>query len=566
MNWVLRRRNWIVLGALLLLASTAAAHGGTYRGPSGGGKGPGAGFDPTAGDRSVGATRWESWWANNKDYYLRFAREFHARGATATPSIRADQEDDEGDSEPDFETEVEQRFHLRVLRAALADESDEVRASAAIALGKVGRPEARLELIEALRDDSSATVRDACLVGLGLLGDPADVDPLVERLFDEEGSVQTRSFAAFSLGLLGGAEAAAELERFLLEGVPRQRRERRKELELLASTAVALGLCGGDSARDLLRLVLVSDAYPDDLRPYVMLSIGRLGDAGARTVLVRELISSERADFRRAAAVALGKLGAGDDPLVVDALLGAVHHDDDPVTRHFAGLALGEIDSLELRDALRELLRNGDVRCRPFAALALGRLQDKGSAPLLRKALSGARESSERGALSLALALVGDRESVEVIRSQVRPFVDPWLQGYSALALGILDDLACRDRLWERLEDTKDIDLQTNLSLALGMLGDRRLPEFLVEQATGRMSAFTPNAAMVVGMLRIRRAQPALVKCFYDELADDQQRAFCIVALGMLWDSSEHPRLSRYAVGHDHSLRLSPLDEILSIL
>lgn len=568
--WRLSALMYVVL--LPCLAGTALAHGGSYRGPANGGGGPGAGgIDPTAGDKSASATRWESWWSTNKEYFLRFKDEFRARAGTTTPSAGApadtvDPDAQEEDTGAEAESKAEREFRLRVLLHALDDESAEVRASAAIALGKLDLPDARLPLLEALTKDGSTIVRDAVVIALGLLGDPADADTLIERLRHPETPQQRRCFCAFSLGLLGGDEARTALEAYVMKGVADREREKRSGFERLASAVVGLGLCGDDESRDVLRLVMVSDRYPDALRPYVMLSMGRLQDRGAAEVLVRELVGADRSDFRRAAAVALGKLGAADDPLVVEALMGAVQHDADPITRHFAALALGQIDSLELRDALRDLLRRGDARARPFAALALAQLHDTGSLPLLRKALSRSNDSSERGALSLALGLLGDEESVEVIRSHVRPFVDPWLQGYSALALGLMDDLAARDRLWERLDDTRDTDLQTNLSLALGMLGDARLPGHLIEKATGRLNSFTPNAAMVIGLLRIRRAQPALVRCFYDERKDENQRAFCIVALGMMWDRSDKPRLSRFAIGHDHSLTLDPLREVLSIL
>src|SRR5262249_12450925 len=59
----------LALVAVVLLApSVAFAHGGSYRGP--GAQAPG-GVPPGTADPPAPPTRWETWWAANKDQFLR---------------------------------------------------------------------------------------------------------------------------------------------------------------------------------------------------------------------------------------------------------------------------------------------------------------------------------------------------------------------------------------------------------------------------------------------------------------------------------------------------------------
>src|SRR5690349_10135237 len=96
----------VVSGSFVALcAATAFAHGGSYGPPAGGGgsndPGPPLGppwhgpkFHPPEetpgnGDPKGSVTRWETWWAGNKDAYLRLAERLAADTPGATPSARA---------------------------------------------------------------------------------------------------------------------------------------------------------------------------------------------------------------------------------------------------------------------------------------------------------------------------------------------------------------------------------------------------------------------------------------------------------------------------------------------
>ena len=87
----------------------------------------------------------------------------------------------------------------------LADASPRVRRRAALAIGRVGRPEGVAPLVAGL-GDAEAEVRQMAAFALGLLGDESAAEPLLLALDDPSPLVQGR--AAEALGRIGGAGAA----------------------------------------------------------------------------------------------------------------------------------------------------------------------------------------------------------------------------------------------------------------------------------------------------------------------------------------------------------------------
>ncbi len=96
----------------------------------------------------------------------------------------------------------------------LADPSPRVRRRAALAIGRVGRPEGIAPLVASL-GDAEAEVRQMSAFALGLLGDESAAEPLLLALDDPSPLVQGR--AAEALGRIGAA-GAAEAIGGLVEG------------------------------------------------------------------------------------------------------------------------------------------------------------------------------------------------------------------------------------------------------------------------------------------------------------------------------------------------------------
>lgn len=97
-------------------------------------------------------------------------------------------------------------------RAALARDRDvNLRANAAVSLGKIGDPKALPTLVSVLKDDEDDFARQLAAEALGKLGDKAAVDPLSHALLhDENAHVRTRAVTA--LGVIGDARARDVLQ------------------------------------------------------------------------------------------------------------------------------------------------------------------------------------------------------------------------------------------------------------------------------------------------------------------------------------------------------------------
>ena len=181
--------------AVCLLAATAAAHGGQYRGPNGAvinvpaGQ-PVAGGPTTGGDAFLNINSWQVWWQLNHSRYVGLA----------------------GDTKDAERRDVV----MPALVAALRDDKDsDVLSASLIALGKVAVDAPNLDVLAALRahlPDGNQDVREAAILALGLSGAREAVADLTALLHDERlgrklikrsnVGERARTFAAYSLGLL----------------------------------------------------------------------------------------------------------------------------------------------------------------------------------------------------------------------------------------------------------------------------------------------------------------------------------------------------------------------------
>lgn len=103
------------------------------------------------------------------------------------------------------------------LRGALADSHPEVRARAALALGRIGSADDR-ETLEGLLSDPEAAVRGEAAFALGLLGLPESVTALSQAAVDPDPNVRTS--VAIGLGRIHSAGTAQPLEVLLRDTDP----------------------------------------------------------------------------------------------------------------------------------------------------------------------------------------------------------------------------------------------------------------------------------------------------------------------------------------------------------
>jgi len=562
----------VVTGLLLAPASAALAHGGSYSGP-GGSTAPGSPPPGTA-DPPTPATRWETWWAANKEFYLRLGEQLREdddptsrglngqkpQGKKAAADLRKMRDDATRDA------------LVPVFVEALSDESFEVRTAAVIALGKTGAKEGSKPLREMSFKDKHKDVRDSAVLALGLLGHEIDIPFLDARLRDEKDNPRHRAFAAFALGLIGGEDAAASLLTFA-DGTPESPSTFQHEpAPLVASTFVAMGMTGDPRVLPVLRAALANPRYDETTRAFVVLSLGRMKDrdslAELASLLSIERPSSKDVGLRRSAAISLGKIATAKDGPAVDALFAVARDDPDENARQFAAIALGGIADAPIRLRLEQLFPEAPQPAKPFVALALALAKDDAAAPMLRAALAKETDESTKSSYCIALALLGDKLAAPLMEKQVETPGRIWLQSYAALGLGLLRHVDSAELLNARLTTDNDPRLRGNLAVALGLMHDPRSRAWLV--ATLKKSDATVyergGAAMALGVLRLDEAAPEITDVYRDKKEQELVRAFAVVALGLIADPSPFPKLSRFAIDNNYTLAIDPLNELLTIL
>jgi HEAT repeat protein len=563
------------------LAAPAFPHGGEYvqpmdpnqpgpPPPTGGGGGPGGpAVPPGTADPPSALTRWETWWAANKESFLRLneaMREDDApesRGLTGGPA-RGKVESAEQRAER--EAAVREAI-VPLLLEALGDPSFEVRTSAAIALGKAGRPEAAKALHEAAVKDRHKDVRDSALLGLGLLGRAGEIPFLDGVLNDHDAGTRHRSFAAFSLGLIGGEDAAAALLAFA-DGRPgRPATFTEEPPPLIASTFVAMGLTGDARVLPVLRRALAdAKGYDENVRAFVVLSLGRMKDRESLPDIGRLLVVERDPGLRRSAAVALGRIATTADTAAVEGLLSALDGDKDEMVRHFAAISLGGMKDPEVAARVAKLFPGARASSRPFLALSLAIAEHAPAVPMLRAALAKETDESLKASYCIALALLRDHESAPLMENAVKDHGLVWLQGYAAVSLGMMGHVDSASLLNARLAAESDPRLRANLAVGLGLMHDPAAKAWLVKTLRSDGSVFERGgAAMAMGVLRMNEAVPDLAAVYKDKKEQDLVRAFSVVALGLIADPAPVPKLARFAIDNNYSLSVDPLNEVLSI-
>ncbi|HMH50203.1 MAG TPA: HEAT repeat domain-containing protein [Candidatus Acidoferrum sp.] len=304
---------------------------------------------------------------------------------------------------------------IQPLREALRDAAWLVRASAATAIGSIGDVSALSALTEALHDQDWRVRGDAA-EGLGKLGIDAVIPYLVEALGDELYDVGVK--AAEALGEVG-SEAAVDAALNAL-GSPNP------TLRHLA--AAALSEMG--SHRAVPALVRALEDQDADVRCSAVFALEAVGDKEAFEAFLRAVNDSSDT-VRASAAAALGRTGS--EAALPDLL--TILDDPSAHVRENAAAALGE---LGIRSAARSLLRalnDSDWAVRAQAAEALGRLHATSALPALRQSLRDNHERVRACATSAIGVIGGERASSALMHAVKDPSAEVRVR--AAAALGI---------------------------------------------------------------------------------------------------------------------------------
>jgi HEAT repeat protein len=222
----------------------------------------------------------------------------------------------------------------------LQDEDEQVRGTAAWALGEIGDTAAVPSLMEALQNDQNQALVNEIVKALQKIG-PAAVAALVQLL--QHDNAQVSLPVAHALAQLGGAAVDS-----LVEAMGSA------DARVADYASVALEQIGTTAAEALVQRLEHAEGPQ---RRQVLELLGQVGGPPALPPLLQAL-ASEEAETRGAAARSLGRLG---DARAVGPLI-QTWDDPEPTVAHAAALALGQLaDTTALGVLFRDLTAVAEV-------------------------------------------------------------------------------------------------------------------------------------------------------------------------------------------------------------
>lgn len=567
---------------------------------TGGAAGPGR-AGPAAGPRTPGGaaleidyTRWVHWWEYNRDRYLRLrdaagplgiasGSDEMFLGAALLPEAprerRATKDDIEGHILPRLDQVLATSDHREVQTATL------------IALAKCSRGRDDALLVHHARrllQDHDQEVRETAALSLGVARSRSSI-ALLEGLLrdDREGrravgrsevDERMRAFAAYALGLIAEKSEAKTKLRVLatLQNALEDPLTTSREIKVALVTAMRIADVRklGDATE---KLALWRSL--DSLERYYRAELGRgeqwlqahvpttiaalvgntANDDRERfvAVFVEDLAGGKkRAEaIQQSAALALATMATPGDSRTIAALIAAGKAANDPQTRFFSILALGQIGGATCRDELLRILVAGRMLERPWAAVALGVLEHErrrqGEAPdetvgrELVKIVEEEKNPDLLGAAVTALGLSGYRPASERLLALLATERQrDEIVTHVCIALALSGETRAVEPLREVLATSvRRPELFRSAAIALGKLGDPRTHGLLVgalaqaDTSAVRLSAL----AQALGFLGDRRAIDALLAVVTNPKVTAYSRAFAIAALGGIADGEDLP-------------------------
>ncbi|MCU0864430.1 MAG: HEAT repeat domain-containing protein [Planctomycetes bacterium] len=534
---------------------------------------------------------WQVWWELNKDPFVLQRSAIRSAPTTGSDDFWLGPRRAAPSIDTLWPTEADCRERIVPALAALMEKerNGDVQTACMVALARIGLDGTDIDLIELLqsrlsRDDQE--VRETAALALGITGRAAAVATLRGLLLDDaEGrrfcgdspvSDRTRAFAAYGLGLLARRSedgSTRQQAHDLLWALLQDKGIKGRDLRVAAVTGLGI-LCDPDrSGHKRLAWQIVDELmgwYQLDLgrgdeaiQAHAPVAIGRLLGRGRSQLHQRckqhfaaVLIDDDKRSnpILQSAALALGMLTMpaeqhADEAAFAKAL--QVHWEKgiDRLARNFAVIGLGRIGGA----ANREWLATTYARCnknleRPWVAIALGLVAaaaaeagtvDVATATMLAADLERASMPELQAALAVALGLTGHSAASDRVQRLLRANEhDEMLAGYLCIGLALLDDPASVPVLGDIMSRSRRRPfLLLQAAVGLGRLGDRTANEELLAMMRDSDSLAVLSAlANAIGQIGDRRAIEPLITMTGDNELTKLTRAFVAAALGGVGD------------------------------
>lgn len=493
-------------------------------------------------------------------------------------------------------TDEEGRSEFEALiRGRLNDSVQEVRETAAVAMGILANTSS-IELLEQLATDQ--------VEGRRVTGDQAGIN------------YRTRAFATFGLGLIGHRTEDLEVRKRLvttLYGILEDR-EDHPTRDIRVAALISLGLVpidpmqvplkpeaelekgeepyvlGTDPARsreDQIRYLI--DYFKSNKKHYLIrahapralsrLLVGapeELRVAAAEAILVN---CGKRAkgqkELRQSAVLALGKIGDLDEDEIDRKIRQALYEsmsDADLQVKNFSTIAVAQLAGnpteadtekglKEIRRYLMTILVKGKSRVKPWAALAIGVMEEKRDSlgqPMSSDSLAALRTSfkkegspADAGAYAIGVGICKDHESKAILLEKLDKFSDDEARGHMTIGLGLMAANDAIEPIQEIVSKSKyRAALLKSAATSLGLLGDKQVVSQLIEMLKneGRSLATQAAIASALGFIGDTRSVDPLVEMLESDKLTAKARAFAAVALGIVADKEDMPWNSKISV------------------
>lgn len=520
---------------------------------------------------------WRTWWAYHREIFLgQRMRGKPKSGLEKLPDKR------------DERTELRDDVILPILLRAVGDKHHRVRSAAAVALGKVGLPDADGALKNHLtvRQEGWWDVRSGAIFGLGLLGDPGNRKTLLSMSRDKRREARERSMSYVGLLIDESPKSGDELI-YMLRHVAKSGAKSRGDAtrfqdkeELRRMQAHLVGFL--DPQRfpvdSVLWAKIRSSKSSPAVRGLAVTALGRHGDA-ANTSQVFRLLSriKQKREVRRSAAIALGRLIQNDDEGRIRQLARIARRDRDPVVQHFALMSLAWIGGELAGRALADMAMDntfGVVNDQLFLFLALGIVDTNRARGTLMAEYERAGNKDKRAVLALALGLARHDKAIPLTIKRLRKTSLAGGQGsdflaFGALALGFHGRADGLDTVREVLRKYAHPRVREGATIGLVLLRGNRAAKELTEILLKSGSAAEANAAAAALGLLPEPPRPvidALDRAWRQDSNRDGVRAAAVVALGAIGDLRTLPLSARLIRHYNYFIRCLALDEIATLL
>ncbi len=593
------------------------------RGPGfGGGGGPGGGGRTGGISLSDDLAKWYYWWEFNKDPFLNLKEAIHA-GVTVTggdeiyfgPSRRNNGTDSLRPRPGDL-----QRVLISLKRVMDQTDNRDIVSSCLIALGKVGRDHKTFEVLPLIRTHLTSLdqeIRETAAVAMGITQMPSAIPDLIDLARDTQRGRQlcdrpavdyrTRSFACYALGLvahstgdIGSKRACYEALADVLEKSTESMTDRNVPVAAINGMRL-LHVDAGTEAASKLRSDCVDTLWTyyqkaagqgeqhvqSHVPPAVAQLLGRGGDPDGKykDVFANELAGKygkRRNEIYQSSAIALGILCQPGERLTADAkysdaLLRYFRKGKDQQTRWFCLMSMGKIGGAKNRSELLKVFDKGiKATVKPWAAISLGVLAhnamktsstgmpDETIGRALHASLTKVKNDQTQSAIAVALGLCKYRDAAGDIEELLQKYKSrDEFAGYLCIGLALMDSRESQELIHGLVKSSvRRPELLKQAAIALGKMRDKSVRitlEDMLRDPGKQNVASLSSIASALGFIGDRKSIDPLAKMLFDESITPLSRAFAAVALGGVADKEMMPWNSKIAVDMNYRAAVETL-------